>query len=517
VTATGGDVTAEGLRCTCLLSPKCAHVLAVGVRLAERSAIAPVVAEGAAELPVPKEPVEELVPLTDEQRRAAAAVAQAGRTILLNGASGSGKVQQEELVRAVHGARATGLHRVARAGTRVVRQVKALQKDRPDFVLDDLADDLHELLLVSRRLGEGTVTVRWIGEGRRAYDSVGTLRLFGLFTEPILTRQGMNGVVTWMCDNRGRIWQIGDVRPRPAGQVRGVYDMAAAVGGVTLPHRRLGRDGIFVQNATASRDGRLGSGKDVSAVRAGPSRWDESGPRELWEEQLSRQLDRAYGLGRPAGGDLLFLTGVVLGASREVLCVNVGDSVVRMVTETDQADVWYRENLRMLARAPGLKLRFVARLIAGRARTLVPLAIAPAAAEEGAPHLDLPADWADRVNLGLDRLQSAHIRGIRQEAMPFPLSDDLARDPLEASRRRVLRVAMGGITAFPAESIGAVEKDANRLEAAMMPAAAAVLRGLCRSALTQVDRGSAFAESWLAATTFDRAASKRLSRARWGI
>jgi hypothetical protein len=58
-----------------------------------------------------------------------------------------------------------------------------------------------------------------------------------------------------------------------------------------LPHRELCRSGLFVGDATASADGRLGAGQKVRAVRATePSHWDHASLAPRWLRPLAEQL-----------------------------------------------------------------------------------------------------------------------------------------------------------------------------------------------------------------------------------
>ncbi len=138
VTDTGETVTIGGegavaqadLACTCLLTPRCFHVLAVARALAEPTTPA---------TPTPTVTVtatpEPTVETTAEQRKAAEEAWIAAVTLLAGGANAAGESTQDALLRAIHSCRASGLHRAAQAGLRTVRQVRHLHRQKPTFAL----------------------------------------------------------------------------------------------------------------------------------------------------------------------------------------------------------------------------------------------------------------------------------------------------------------------------------------------------------------------------------------------
>ncbi|MEQ1570261.1 MAG: hypothetical protein ABMA64_31795, partial [Myxococcota bacterium] len=512
--STAGAVGPEHLGCTCLLSPKCLHVLAVATAIADagpatEAAPAPVVVEA----PIALEPV---VPLDRGQRGAAAAMVRAATAVLLAGATGVGATAQQDLVRAVHSAKAVGLHRLAKAGTRVNRQVKDLQRARAQFALDDLVDDLRELLLVARVLSGDRPTAGYVGTARRTYDPVGTLRLYGLCTEAVLSTTGVGGVVTVSCDATGRVWTVPDVRP-DWGPAK--YDASPGIGGLTLSHRALGRSGLFAQDATASVDGRIGTGGGVKAVRSGPSSWDDPGPASLFAAPLSRQLDRAFAGG--AGEPWLFVSGQVIGAHDDALLLAAPDLgfPLRLVTASDHPDLRYRDNLRLLARAPGLPLRVIGRLAPGPRGTVAPIAIGPwnlTDADPELPKLALPKEWVERCNLGLDLLVASHVERIGAALTEVQPLEVERPDPLEAMRRRVARLALGGRGTLPGDARSAVEREMGALRRELLPTAAATLGQLAdAAAAARTEGGDRLVSAWLAAAVFDEAARRSLHRASW--
>lgn len=503
--ATTGPVGVADLRCTCLLAPKCFHILAVATALST----APPAVSSPPPAVVAEVPPEPTTTLDGGQRTVVAATRRAGTAVLLAGATGVGATAREDLVRAVHSCRAVGLHRLARAGQRVLRQVRALQGQRPEFSLADLVEDLRELLLVARGLDADAPPASFIGTARRSYHPVGTLRLFGLCTEPVIATTGHAGVSTLLCDANGRLWTTSDVLPGPPGRARSNYDAAAAIGGSTLSHRALGRNGLFAQNATGSWDGRLGTGGGVKAVRAGPSHWTDAGPAQLFDVPIAHQLDRS---------ELLFLRGVVVGAHDDALVVAVDglSFPIRLVPPSDHAVLSYRDNLRLLARAPGLPLQIIGRVELGRRGSVSAIAIAPWATDAEGPKLTLPAEWVDRCNLGLDQLVASHVQGLEPRATELLLPEVERPDPLEPFRRRVARLALGGRGTLPGDARTAVEREIAALGRVMMPAAGQVLGGLAdAAAAARTEGGVDLAARWLAAAVYEQEATRVLQRASW--
>ncbi len=494
-TAAGAEVTADdvcvtitttpfAIVCTCLLAPKCVHVLAVATALPEAGATEPVpLASQEGPPPAPEGP--------PPPERAAAGAALASLDHLLRlGAHGADASVRAELARAAYEARSVGLHRLARALARVVRSLRLHAAGHPTFALATLAEEAAEALDVARQLAAGAPGQDLVGDARRTYAPVGTLRLWGLCSEPVLGA-GTAGVVTWLADARGRLFEAPDVRPRAAGQAAGVYDVAPPI--ASMPHRALGREGLFVQGATAA-GGRLGAGAGVSAVRSGGVAWDTAPLDALWAAP-------------PLDAGLRFLAGRVAGRWRDALVLRDDDGdPVFVVPGSEHASLPWRDNLTLLARAPGLAVRLVGRDVPGRPRTVTGLAIAPTA---DAPLL-LPAAWAGRVNLGLDRLTTAHLPSLA--AAPLDLEGEVrADDPLAPLRRRVERALLGGVASLPGEAITEVARDAVRLRAAMAGAGADVLAALSGAAR----RPERFAATWLAAARYLAVADGERARRAW--
>lgn len=340
---------------------------------------------------------------------AARAVFDATAAVLDAGADGSGAVLQAELLRAAHTARLAGLPRAAASAVSVVNGVRAARSADPAHRLPDLVEALRAVLGVAHRLpaARGPELAELRGTVRQPYTPDGSLRLYGLFSEPVLTATGYAGAVTWTADAEGRLYTVSDVAPGGPGRATGAADRAVRIGDTALTHRELSRAGLAVSGATVSPTGRLGAGAGVRAVRAAGAAWSAEPLDRLWAAPVAEQVARAL-QGGQGGHDLLFLnvtlTGTVREATGDCLLADCAGLALRLATAHQDPALPYRDNLRLLAAARGSRLRIVARLAPG------PL---PRALLLAAEH---PADPAARVDLGLDRLRHADLP--RRRARP---------------------------------------------------------------------------------------------------
>ena len=499
--------------CSCLLAPKCLHVAAV-VALLEPDAAAPVA-------PVVATPA----PSIESSAEARAAAERALRTlsgVLASGAEASGAFAQAELLRSIHACRTAGLHRLATTQTRALRSIRDLRGDKPEFVLSTLAADLRDGLAVAHALAAGETTAALLGVARRDYETIGNLKLRGVFTEAVVARSGYAGATTYLVDDKDRFYTRADIAPGDAGRAAGAYDGAANIGDAVLPHRELCRTGLFVSDATASADGRLGAGQRVRAVRTSePSSWSmlEARFATPLPDQLARLAARDADPDelRPAGWDLIFVDGIVVGGPGGVGIV-VGETPIRFTSSLDHRALATRDNLSVLARASGLHVRAIGRARLGRPRELELLAVGPAPTET---RFAMPDAWHGRANLHYDRLSVLALGAAPDLAVvPAPPSEDL----LSPLRRRVERAVLGGTGTLPTHAIGELEREARILAECSLRGGADVLRDL--AALAQdttrsatgvrhaIDR-TTFARAWLRAALYEDAARRRLSVASW--
>jgi hypothetical protein len=502
--------------CDCLLAPRCLHVAAVLLALPLS------VGEPGAEAAPPVEPAADGVPVSAAARAAAGAAWQACALLLDIGATSAGLVVQGELLRAAHACRLAGLHRTAAALTRAVQRLAELHAGRPEYRLDFLLGDVSDALTSALAVATASEAVARsaIGVARRAYSSVGSLRLAGIFSEAVMSAAGFAGVVTYLAGADGRLWTVADVAPGGPERVAAAYGAPVDVGDLALSHRGLGRSGVYLQRATGSLDGRLGTGRGVGAVRAGAATWS-AGP---WERPPPAQLDavfEALALDqtlRRAGWDLLFLDGVVAGVRQSALVLKTPVGEVSCYAPSDHEELPYRRNLRLLGAAPGLPLRVVGRALTQRARSLALLAVGPGASEAGeAPSLVLPAEWSGRANLGVDVLQSAHLAGAERGPVELPVQAVAAApDPLDPLSRRLGQALTGGRVTQAESAWADIDRDAALLRRRQLPGAAARLEALRAASLRGVpDARRRFALAWTAARTYHVAARNRLSRTGW--
>ncbi|MEU3462598.1 hypothetical protein ABZ721_21990 [Streptomyces sp. NPDC006733] len=530
--APGGVVsTADAIRCGCLLAPDCLHRAAVASAAPvadEEPAPAPPDAGGGALAPAPA--AEEVAGAAEEtaaaeQRAAAGALWAAGAAVLDAGIEGAGAVLQAELLRAAHAARLGGLPRPAAAAVSVVNGLRAARSADPAHRLADLAVAVRDLLATAHRLPDaaGSELAALRGTARQAYVPDGSLRLYGLFTEPLITAGGYAGAVTWTAAADGRLYTVSDVAPGGPGRATAAAGRTVRLGDTALSHRELSHAGLALSGATVSPTGRLGAGAGVKAVRAAGAAWTEEPLGALWAvpaaEQVARALRaRAPGADTPpAGADLLFLDVTLLGAARETggdcLLAGCGELVVRLAAAHDHPALAHRDNLRMLAALPSARLRIIGRLVPAPQPRLHLLAI------------EHPTEPGRRVDLGLDRLQRADLpaeaTGVPAGG-PAPGGGPSEQAPLHLLHRRLGQAVAAGrrFLAVP----GSLVADAQHLRRSALPTAADLLAALQQAAterardpfgrLLPADT-THFARAWLGAALYAEAAENSLCAAAW--
>ncbi|MGW8741903.1 hypothetical protein [Streptomyces sp. NPDC055794] len=551
--APDGVVTsAEGIRCGCLLAPDCLHRAAAASAAPVADPTTPPTAETPATgLKAPAPPSQDSAPpappeaATPAQRTASAALHDAAAAVLEAGTDGAGAVLQAELLRAAHTARLAGLPRAAGRAVAVVTALRAARGGDPDYRLTDLTAALREVLVLAHRLPDATgpelAALR--GSVRQPYSPDGSLRLYGVFAEPVLSATGYAGAVAWTADAAGRLYTVPDVAPGGAERATGAADRAVRLGDTALTHRELSRAGLAVSGATVSPTGRLGAGAGVRAVRASGVDWDAEPLDRLWAvpvpEQISRSLrDAPDGREAREDRDLLFLdvtlVGTVREATGECLVADCGGLRLRLAAAHDHPALPHRENLRLLASVPGMRLRVVARLTPGPLPRATLLAVSH------------PTDPGRRVDLGLDRLRRADLPTVPlQQTQPShqpshepspqpppppphntppheppPTIDDA---PVHLLRRRVMQAVSGGrrVLAFPGDR----DTEVARLRRYGLGTAGELLAELHTTAadrardsfgrLLPADTGR-FVRAWLGAAVYTESLDRALCAAAWG-
>ncbi|MFE4820487.1 hypothetical protein ACFRFU_29420 [Streptomyces sp. NPDC056704] len=516
LTTTAGVVTSpEDVVCSCLLAPACLHRAAVLTLapLAEETdgppATAVVPSDADDSTPVP--PETGALDLTPPQSAAAHALRAAATAVLAAGVTGSGAVHRATLLHAAHSARVAGLHRAAAAAVRVARRLSEAGTGDPAFRLPELASELAELLTVADGLRRAPDPAL-IGSARRAYTANGSLRLHGLFTEPVVTASGYAGAVTYALAQDGRLRSLSDVAPGDADRARQAAG-SAVPGGSALTLRELGdHGGAILTDPTVSPDGRIGGGGAVRSVRASGARWHEEPLDTLWRRSPADQVAAALRWSaepaddRDAGGDLLFLTGTITGGGFAV----DGGPPVRLLAPDERPELPYVENLRLLAGAHGLSLRLVARLAPDRPSGVRALA----AAWQGTDGDPIRAD------LGLRRLNRTHLPRTGRAVTPSVPAPALPTE-LDLLRRAVDRAVAGGRAVTAVVTDGELPR---RLAAVGLTTGAACARALVDTAsdrrhdalgrLRPADP-EAYAHAWLASSTYASAATASLLTAAW--
>lgn len=545
--------------CSCLLSPRCFHVLAClsvmeisGGEEPETDATASGESESA-EQPEPEEPLsaaetQETFAFSDDQLRAAEMVWSEAADFLASGARSAGVLLQSRLLRAIHECRAVGLHRLANAGLRVTTSTRQLRAGDAEFSPDVLAADLGELLRVAWRVqardANPSPDARLVGTARRKYSEVSNLKLQGLFCEPINSRAGHSGIVTYVIDADGRLASVSNVRPGEGNRINAAWESPIDVGGLTLSHRELSARGLLVQTGTMSADRRLGTGKVTRAAAMDGDGWNADCVRKRFAEPLRDQVERTLSILVeepqlwPAGYDLLFLCGTVIGSDGYACLLQLdGDQgTVRLVADDEAEGLPHADNLETLSRGSGMRLDCVARLSLSQPSTAIALAVAPGKpvdqddattadpVNEPAATLELLDEWPGHVNLGLHRLRSANIREIEIEPQYIPGLSALPPDGLAILRSRVEALAVGGRHSLPTGRVKELQREAMVLKEQMQPTAGALLLSLAGTALDSetsfhgvrfpADAGP-LAERWLACCQYERIARMAFQRDCW--
>ncbi|OKI44495.1 hypothetical protein A6A28_00545 [Streptomyces sp. CB03578] len=467
--------------------------------------------------------------LTAAQVRAAAALWGAAAEALAAGVTAGGAVVQAELLRAAHTARIAGLPRAEAAALRVVRGLRAARDRSAAQRLAELTGAFRELLYTAGLLASGAASAGLAGAVRRSYEAGGSLRVYGLCREPVLSATGYGGVATHLLGVDGAHYSVSDVRPGGLSRARGAGAASVALGGAVLDHAGLARGGLRVVGATVSPEGRLGAGRGVRATAVGGVAWGEGPTAALFSRPAAEAVAAMPAEGAEPG--LLGCDVRVVGASGDHVLVREltpGAPLLRLAPAHPHPELPHAANLRRIAGHPGLVLRVLGRPDLDRAATLRPLAVGPV---PGAEHsLRLPPEWLGRADLGYDRLQGAHFPGgaeglVPQESAPAAGADPLADSPLWRVRRLLEAGVAGGRRAVAEAARGA---EPAALAAALRRAGFGSAAELAAALTAEADRrprdafgrladasAERYAWAWLAAAAHLAAAERSLVAASW--
>lgn len=535
------------VQCSCLLSPRCFHVLAVLNTIQIESSpskdhaeeVSQAFAETMSEVAGQQnQPVEKL-DLSPAQHSAIHLMFESIAGVLSSGLRAAGSVQQSRLLRAIHECRSEGLYRLSAGGLRVMNSLRSLRDHHDGFSSAEAASDLHEVLEVCLRLQrQSEPVIQWIGIARRNFEPVQSLKLHSMFCEPLLTRSGYSGVVTWLIGDDGWIGSVSDVQPGNAKRIPQAWQSGVTLAGLSISHRELSQKCLLISRATRSVDGRLGGGESARAVVIDGQGWDAAPIVAKFSVPLAEQIRTAFlrqaesDYLAPAGTDLLFFTAMVIGYSEFDLIVRPTDSDIplKLAIAIDDDSLSFRSSLQTLSRAPGLTIRCIGRIDFRAPGRILLLAIAPEvisnSSETGAPLLTTSS--SERVySIGLNGVTRAHL----SKAEPHPVllqavaAMTTSIDHYDDSLERWLRaIAVGGRHAIPHSLMTSASQDSARLKADLRPVSATLLRGLTQVAIaTQTDIAGIrvsepprlLAQRWLMASLGSRAMTQHLQIEEW--
>ncbi|MFG2388636.1 hypothetical protein ACGFYF_07150 [Streptomyces lavendulae] len=468
------------------------------------------------------------VAVTAAQRAAGAGLWAVGAEALAAGVTAAGAVAQAELLRAAHTARLAGLPQAEAAALRVVRGLRAARERHAAQRLGDLAAAFRELLTSAALLASGTGGPGLTGGARRAYTAGGSLRVYGLCREPVLSATGYGGVVTHLLGADGCAYSLSDVRPGGLARARGAGAASVALGGGVLDHAGLARAGLRIVGATVSADGRLGAGRGVRATPMPVTPWTAEPLAALFARPAAEAVAELLSRDEAEPG-LLGCDVEVVGAAGEHLLVREARAdapLLRLRPAHPHPELAHTANLRRLAGYPGLAVRILGRPDPDRAATLSALAVGPV---PGAAYtLRLPPEWRDRADLGYDRLQGAHFPGEAPAATaeavvpgPDPLADAplwrvgrLLETGVAGGRRAVAETARGP---QPLTAYGPLRRAGFGAAADLAAALVAEADRRPRDVFGRLTDASSdgYAWAWLAASTHLKAARRSLVTASW--
>lgn len=514
----------EHLRCSCLLTPKCFHVVAcISVLSTVLASVATNLDDGQTNVATRESAVEPNVEqvqtaasdpqivVTDEMRAAARLAQSAVASVLRVGASRAGLLVQSSVLRAAHQCRESGLIALGNTLLRIVEGSGRLRSNRETADASVLRDDLASALATSLTVIKQASAPKWlVGQARRTFDPIDARKLEGVCAEPILTLSGYAGVCVYLQGGvmgGDDLFTINELRPGDSQLVLQAYGGGIDLGTVAIDARRLCRSSLAVQNLTASSDGRLGKGKStrwaIQSNRGATSRFREGRFALSLEEQIQDVFQRSLmsEAQRHGGWDLVAFDAVVIGPRGAGVLVQVDQANApwRLMIAIDDAQLAYRENLSLLARCPGMSMRCVGRLRLDAAGEVDLIAIAPLAsssmdtdpnvdaASDKQPRMAFPPQWEGVCNVGLDRLQRQHFVGIQRWSDEANIGEDESRqhapsDGLDSLRRRLNGLAMGGRVAVPALGSSTHRREQRRLQQSYQTTAAQLLEVLAISA-----------------------------------
>lgn len=264
---------AEDITCSCLLSPKCAHVGAVVLAAPVGSAGAAVVSDetvggavgGAAESSVEKAVNESAL---NTRIQLASRCTDLVNACLKHGLGALSVQDYAGALALLQATRAAVLPRLERALTGVVGGLRSTRLGTPPG-RDDLGNRLSTLALAAFVLAKDPTSEEAIGQTRRSYsnlDGKGTGIFVPLMAEPVVAASGFAGVVVTFADTQGELFQLTHTPPGEAKDVASAWEGRAALGDLHCSYSQLARHKLLLSGGRTSADGRIGRGKGVRAA-----------------------------------------------------------------------------------------------------------------------------------------------------------------------------------------------------------------------------------------------------------
>jgi hypothetical protein len=463
----------------------------------------------------------------ENQRNSANELVSSVAKLLQVGVASAGVVVQSGMLRAVHQCRADGLHRLAGLGLRVVAGTSEFRARAPTSDPAQLAEDMADLLETSRHvLSLGAIASFWFGTARRKQLPVRPRKLHGIFAEPIITRSGFSGVAAYFLGDDDRIYTASDVRPGDLERARDAYLGGIEIGTMIQPAKQLARGLYIGADLTASADGRLGRGKGIKIVEQGQSTWQVEAIQERFRRSLPDQWKAIYAHAaqpadvRPAGWDFVFVEGTIMGAvGPELFFKSSSDTQpIRLAIENESETLYFRENLRMLSHAPGLRLKVIARVNLQEPRIVSPLAVAPSEEnprgdDNDEPRLEIPQSLAGRVCLGFDEIQRHFLRNAQPSAVVLSAAglEHELENPLGPLRRRWIATMLSGLASQRATNSKMLAAETTALGRSGFATGAALLDALASKPSESGPNGM---DTFLAVAIYLRTCHYELGRSR---
>ncbi|MFO0923583.1 MAG: hypothetical protein U0905_13975 [Pirellulales bacterium] len=541
--------------CTCLMAPKCFHILACCSCLSLNTDEVQVLSESE-DLIATKEAFTSeanssrpnpMVEVTESMRSAASKVRESLATLLQVGARNAGTLVQSTMLRAGHTCRVSELYALSHTVLRIAEGVQRFRQQSDQASSPLLKEDVASALLACHWIANHANVPRWIiGQARRSFEEIDVRKLNGIMAEPIWTRSGFAGVSVLMQDTaQGDLYTVNELRTGDMSLVHQAYRGGIELGGVTVEAKSLCRSTYTVQELTASSDGRLGKGK---TTRWALAKKESTQPFRFgrFSDSVAQQVRAVFAWldipedHRPAGWDLIAFDATVVGALDAKVVVQVDDVTQhwKLGIAIDAPELEFRHNLQLLARCPRLRLRCLVRVkwdepLSADLMAVHGIAPLPTGDDHNRPLLELPDTWQEVCSFGLDRLERHYIRGIERwsEEIDMESNGHLVNSnakytaPLD---RRLIGLVLGGRDSVPDLASKSHRRDRLLFSRLMLPTASQLLEDLVHAVRQDSSpdiyksdsaEGSSrdAVSAFLACDAYFRATNRSLSKSQWGV